>query len=109
MPADDGLRLHQDQVGAPVSPESPQENPEDSILGSKPGLLGAPPQYRELLAEGQILQRQLGPATEEAAKSEGNRPHKEHPYLRLELVGLLQIGLREYAGQVPETQSRQGG
>ena len=29
--------------------------------------------------------------------------------LPLELAGLVQIGLREYAGQVPETQSRQGG
>ena len=36
-------------------------------------------------------------------------PHKEHPNLPLELASLVQIGLREYAGKIPETQSRQGG
>ena len=81
----------------------------EGMKWSEPGPLDAPPQDRELLAEGEVLQRQLDPATEEAAKNEGNGPYKEHPYLPLEFSGLVGIRSREYAGQVPETQSRKGG
>ncbi len=59
--------------------------------------------------ERQIFQSQGSPATEEAAKNEGNGPHKGHPSLPLELSGLVEIESREYAGQVPETQAWHGG
>ena len=104
MPADDGLGLHENQVGAPVLTEALQEDPENPVPTPEPGSPGAPPEDRQLLAERQILQSQRGPATEQAAKNERKGPHKEHPYLPLELSGLVGIGLREYAGQVPETQ-----
>ena len=36
-------------------------------------------------------------------------PHKEHPHFPLELSGLVEIGSREYAGQVTDTQAWCGG
>ncbi len=108
MPADDGLRLHQGQVGSPVSAEAFQEDPENSVPHAKPGPPDASPKDRKLLAERQILQSQGGSATEEAAKNEHNGPHKGHPYLPLELAGLVEIELGEYAGQAPETQAWHG-
>ncbi len=74
-------------------------------MGRSRGSSDAPPEDSKLLAERQILQGQGGSATEDAAKNERNGPHKGHPYLPLELPGLVEIELREYAGQVPETQA----
>jgi hypothetical protein len=105
MPADDGLGLHENQMGAPAFTETLQEDPEDPVPRPEPWSLDASPKDRKLLAEGQVLQSQGGSATEEAAKNEGNGPHKGHPYLPLELSGLVEIRSREYAGQVPETQA----
>ena len=89
MPPHYRVGLHQDEVRAPVRAEAPQQDPEDPVPRLEPGPLDASPEDRKLLAEGQILQRQPGPSKE--------------------LTDLVQIGLREYAGQVPETLSRQGG
>ncbi len=108
MPADDGLGLHENEVGSPVFTKAFQEGPEDPVPRPEPRSLGASPKDRKLLAEGQILQGQLGPAPEQATQNEGKGPHKRHPYLPLELPGLVEIELREYAGQVPETQTWHG-
>ena len=105
MPAYDGLRRHVNQVGTPVFAEALQEEPEDPVPWPEAGSSDAPPEDRKLLAEGQILQGQLGPAPEQATQNEGKGPHKRHPYLPLELPGLVEIELREYAGQVTETQA----
>ncbi len=109
MPADNGLRLHENQVGAPVCEVAPQENPEQPVPRPEPGSPGAPPEDRKLLAERQVLQNQRGPPAEESTKNRGKGPRKGHRYLPLELAGLVEIELREYAGQVPETQAWHGG
>jgi hypothetical protein len=108
MPADDGLGLHENQMGAPVFAEALQEDPEDAVPGPKPRPLDGSPKDRQLLAERQILQGQRGPASNQAAQNEGNGLHKGHPYLPLELSGLVEIGSREYAGRVTETQAWRG-
>ncbi len=105
MPADDGLGLHENQVGAPVFTEALQEDPEDPVPRPEPGSPDIPPEDRKLLAERQILQSQGGSTTEDAAKNQRNGPRKGHPHPSLELSGLVEIGLREYAGQVPELQA----
>ncbi len=109
MPADDGLGLHENQMGAPVFTETLQEDPEDPVPRPEPRSLDASPKDRKLLAEGQILQNQGGSATEQATENEGKGPPWGHRHLPLNLSGLVEIELREYAGQVPETQAWQGG
>jgi hypothetical protein len=89
MPANDGLGLHENQVGAPVFTETLQEDPEDPVPRPEPGPPGAPPEDRKLLVERQIFQDQGDSTTEQATDNEGKGPHKGHPYLPLELSGLV--------------------
>jgi hypothetical protein len=63
---------------------------------------------RQLLPKDEVFQGQRGPASNQAAQNEGKGPHKGHRYLPLNLSGLVEIGSREYAGQVPETQAWRG-
>jgi len=76
MPRNHRLGLHENEVGAPVFAEAFQEDPEDPVPRPEPRSLDASPKDSKLLAEGQILQSQGGPATEQGAKHEGKGPHK---------------------------------
>jgi len=78
MPADDGLGLHENQVGAPVFTEALQEDPEDPVPRPEPRSLDASPKDSKLLAEGQVFQSQGGSAMEQATENEGKGPHNGH-------------------------------
>jgi hypothetical protein len=78
MPADDGLGLHENQMGAPVFIETLQEDPEDPVPRPEPRSLDAPSEDGKLLAEGQVLQSQEGSAMEQATENEGKGPHNGH-------------------------------
>jgi len=75
MPADNGLRLHQKQMGAPVFTEALQEDSEDPVPTPEPRSLVASPKDRKLLAEGQVFQGQRGPASNQSTQNEGKGPH----------------------------------
>ena len=62
----------------------------------------------QLLAEGQILQGQRGPSPNQATLNEKDGPEHGPPRLPW-MMDLVANGLREYAGQVPETQAWHGG
>ena len=51
MPADDGLRLHQDELGSPILTEAPQHDPEQPVPRPEAGSLDTPPEDGKLLAE----------------------------------------------------------
>src|SRR5215469_14179427 len=57
MPANDGIRLHQDQRLSPPGPEATQRNPEKSIAIRESWLRTASSQDRELLTQREILQK----------------------------------------------------
>jgi hypothetical protein len=59
MPGNHGLRLHEDQGVLPAAPGSTQGNPDQAIAGSESGAVLHPRQYRDLLAEGQVLEDQI--------------------------------------------------
>ncbi len=104
MPADDGLGFHQDQVGAPVAPDSPQTDPEDPVGGPEPGSLDSSPEDRKLLAKGEVLQGQRGPTPNQATQDEEDGAQNRHPRLPW-VMDLVEKASREYAGQVTETQA----
>jgi hypothetical protein len=59
MPANDGLWMHNDKNTFPIGPESPQQDPEQTVMGSKPRPRLPRRQDRKLLTECKVLQYQL--------------------------------------------------
>jgi hypothetical protein len=55
MPAEDGLRLGDDQTRPPASPEAREPNPEDPISPMEPRALHRALEEGDLLAERQVL------------------------------------------------------
>jgi hypothetical protein len=55
MPADDGLRLHDNQCGSPFSPQASQPDPEGSVSGTEAELVATAGalQDQELMTQGQ--------------------------------------------------------
>ena len=66
MPADNRLRLHENQCTLPSPPEPPQHHPEQFVCESEPWLLGASFQDCKLLPEGQILQEEIAARAKES-------------------------------------------
>ncbi len=81
MPPHYRVGLHEDEVRALVWAEAPQQDPEDPVSRSEPGPLDAPPQDRELLPEGEVLQGQGGPAPQNGADEPENSRQNEHGHL----------------------------
>ena len=59
MPFDHGFRIHDNERVDPFGPDLSQENPESSIDARNPGPRMTPLEGRELLTQGEILQRQI--------------------------------------------------
>ena len=59
MPANDGLGMHNEKNTSPLGPESPQDDPEHSVMGSqaRPRLLRR--QDHKLLTERKVLQYEV--------------------------------------------------
>ena len=57
LPADDRVRLHNDQSGAPISPRVGEQDPEESISVAEWGTLGGTSEHRKLLTERKVLKR----------------------------------------------------
>ena len=67
VPADDGLRLYDEEHFLPSRPEAAQENPKEPVRGFESGLRVSYFQNGGLLAEGEILKQQAvkrGPTTD---------------------------------------------
>ncbi len=81
VPANDGQRLDKDEVALPSAwPEATEPDPEDSVTLLKPQPRLAPKGDVQLMAQGQVLERQVAAAAkrrEDHAKQEKNG--SEHP------------------------------
>ena len=64
MPADHSFGLDDDQCFSPLGPQTFQQNPQDTIMGSPlwSGLLGL--EHAELLAKSQVLKGEVTPGLE---------------------------------------------
>jgi hypothetical protein len=56
MPPDDGVRLHDDQCPAPVSPASRESNPKESVARPEAGSLRRAVEGRQLLPQREVFQ-----------------------------------------------------
>ena len=68
MPAEDGLRLDDDEGVLPLWPVSGEPDLKDSILTLKTRAVYLPAEDVELLAEGGDLEEEIGTATEGEAE-----------------------------------------
>jgi hypothetical protein len=55
VPADDGLRLHQDENRVPVGPDPGEPDPEDAVTGTEPRPLRRALEDGELVAKGEVF------------------------------------------------------
>jgi hypothetical protein len=78
VPAEDGLRLDQDEGRAPLILEPRQADPEGPLNRSEPGPLGFSVENGELLTEGEILQSQLRTVPEEGAEEQEDDSEDRH-------------------------------
>jgi hypothetical protein len=76
MPADDGLRLNEDQRTFPFRPEPPQYHPEQPIRRSETELRVPLLQDSELLTKGQIFQEQIATRTNEPGSQFEQEPQQ---------------------------------
>jgi hypothetical protein len=61
VPAEDGLRPHDEQVLAPITPEATGQSPEESVARPEPRpLASGASQHGELLTQHEVLDGQLG-------------------------------------------------
>ena len=68
MPANNGLRFDDEQVVDPCRPKAAEQDPEYPILGLQRGARAFPLEHGQLLTEGQDLQAQAVPGTEEGVE-----------------------------------------
>lgn len=61
MPANDRLRLHEDERLLPTRPDPLQERPERAASPTQAGARGATVEDGQLLAQGRVLGREAGP------------------------------------------------
>jgi hypothetical protein len=91
MPPDDRLRLHEDQVSAPVAAEHPDQDPEQSVTGEGAGALprGAR-ERRQLVPQQEVRGDQLGAAAELRSEQRGEeRQELEHGPAMMTLNSLI--------------------
>jgi hypothetical protein len=67
MPADDGLRLHQDEDVGPAGPDAVQGGPEEPVEGVQGWPWSFPLENGELLSKGENFQGSVAPTAEENA------------------------------------------
>jgi len=78
MPADDGLRLHEQQWQAPARPDPREQRPEPSIVVAEPRPRPAALVDRELLTQGQVLENELGLRPERASEAADEQHEIQH-------------------------------
>ncbi len=78
VPTDDRFRLDDYEGGAPIRPETGQPSPEDPVPFPEPRPFRALLQDRELLPEGEILNRQLGAISHDVSNQ--NKKNAEHAH-----------------------------
>jgi hypothetical protein len=71
MPANDRIRLHQDQRLSPLGQEAAQRDPEKSVAGRESWLRTTASQDRELLPQREILQKKISASTKRADQHSG--------------------------------------
>ena len=68
VPGEDGRGLHDDEAGAPVGPAAGQRHPEDSVPASESWPGDGALKDRELMAQGEVLERQVAVAADKERK-----------------------------------------
>ena len=82
MPANHGLGMHNDKNTSPIGPESPQDDPEQTVMDSQPGPRLPRRQRRKLLTECKVLQYQLAARSNTANQGLENGPqHFRHEWV----------------------------
>jgi hypothetical protein len=72
MPAEDGLRLDDEQTRPPVSPQAGKPTPEDPVSPMEPRALQRALEDGTLLAERQVLRSELGAALKQLPGEDGD-------------------------------------
>ncbi len=73
MPADNGVRLDENEARSPSGPEFVEEHPEKPIAPAEFGPLDAQLEDRKLLAQGEIFKGEL-----RAIRAEGTNDGEQH-------------------------------
>jgi len=76
VPADDGLRLHDDQEVGPAGPEAAESEPEEPVQPIQRGTGTLPFENRDLLPEGENFEGVIGSAAEEHTDGSQGREYE---------------------------------
>jgi hypothetical protein len=74
MPANNCLRLHEDQCSPPANPELPQHDPEQFVSRSESRLCMLLFENTELLPQSKIFQEQITAGTKDSGKQDREKP-----------------------------------
>jgi hypothetical protein len=74
MPANNSLRLDEDQWPPPANPEPLQHHPEEFVRQSKPRLRMLLFENTELLPKSKIFQKQIAARAKESSKDNNKEP-----------------------------------
>ena len=79
MPTDDRVGVHDEQGGAPLSPDVGQQHPKQPIAAAEWGTLHRALEHRQLLTERQILERHRSvSAAEQRERSKHDDERSQH-------------------------------
>jgi hypothetical protein len=68
VPADDSIWLHDDEHSRRARPQAGENEPEGAVARSQPRAARGAPEVGELLAQGEVLDDQVGARTEGRAQ-----------------------------------------
>ena len=106
MPANNGLRLNEDQCLFPSRPEPLQYHPEPFIRNGKVRMRGLSLQNRKLLAKSQIFEEQVAAGTGRSGKQNEQKPQQAgHESVVAERQGVSTVGF----ASVPDANNFDGG
>ena len=97
MPANHGIGMHNDKNPSPIGPESPQDDPEQTVMDSQPR--PRLPHRRKLLPECKVLQYQLTARSNTANQGQENGPQ----HFRQEWVISLKTQVGRSFGEAQRT------
>ena len=78
MPANNCLRLNEDQCPTPASPQPPQHHPEQFVSSSKSRPRMLPFENAKLLPKSKVFEEQVAARAKEASGHDRQKPHQEH-------------------------------
>ena len=76
VPADNGLRLDEDQRLLPANPQPPQHHPEQLVASNKPGLRMLPFENAELLSKSQVFEEQVAARAKQSRNRDNQEPQR---------------------------------